>query len=54
MPYKSDKQRRLMEGILHGMRPNMKNPPSKKIAQKFHNKARKLGDHIRAAAKGGY
>lgn len=36
MPYASQAQRRLMEGIAHGWKPsNMKNPPSKAVAQKF-------------------
>lgn len=37
MPYQSDAQRRLMEGIAHGWHPTgMKDPPSRAVAEKFH------------------
>ena len=36
MPDKSQAQRNLMAGILHGWRPTgMKNPPSKQVAREF-------------------
>ena len=37
MPYQSDAQRRLMQGIQHGWHPTgMKRQPSKAVAEKFH------------------
>ena len=37
MPYQSESQRRLMEGIAHGWHPSgMKHPPTKAVADKFH------------------
>jgi hypothetical protein len=35
MPFKSSKQRKLMEGIAHGMKPYAKNAPSKGVAEEF-------------------
>ncbi len=44
MPYASESQRRLMEGIAHGWKPSgMKDPPSKAVARKFteHSEGKK-------------
>jgi hypothetical protein len=41
MPYASESQRRLMQGIAHGWKPDMKNAPSKSVAQKFERDSRK-------------
>ena len=38
MPYASKSQEHLMEGIAHGWKPtDMKHPPSKAVADKFHS-----------------
>lgn len=48
MPYASDSQRRLMEGIRHGWKPDhMKHPPSRAVAKKFHDADRMRGEHKR-------
>lgn len=54
MPYQSESQRRLMEGIRNGWHPTgLKNPPSKAVAEKFHVEdkiARRRGllaDHLK-------
>lgn len=49
MPYESEAQRRLMEGIRHGMKPRMKNSPSRAVAEKFHNedKQRRMAQFLR-------
>ena len=37
MPYKSESQRRLMEGIRHGWKPTgLASPPTKAVAEEFH------------------
>lgn len=43
MPYASESQRRLMQGIAHGWHPShMKDAPSKAVAEKFvqHGKSK--------------
>lgn len=41
MPFKSEAQRRLMEGIAHGMKPRSLHAPSQAVAQKFVNDSRR-------------
>lgn len=46
MPYASESQRRLMEGIRHGWTPShLRHPPSKAVAQKFHDADRMRGEY---------
>lgn len=35
MPFKSEAQRRLFEGVAHGMKPRTAHAPSPAVAQKF-------------------
>lgn len=41
MPFKSEAQRRLMEGIAHGMKPSSAHAPSQAVAQKFVNDSKR-------------
>lgn len=41
MPFKSEAQRRLMEGIAHGMKPRSGHAPSQAVALKFVNDSKR-------------
>ena len=54
MPYASESQRRLMEGIAHGWHPTgMKDPPSKSVAKKFaeHSEGKSKLKHLLKVGK---